>query len=39
MFDNYYEAEEISVKSGETVRFVVENFEGWRSVVGTRFVF
>lgn len=25
MFDNYYEPEEISVRSGETVRFVVKN--------------
>ena len=25
MYDNYYEPEEISVKPGETVRFVVEN--------------
>ncbi len=27
MYDNYYEPEEISVKPGETVRFVVENKE------------
>jgi len=25
MFDNYYEPEEISVKAGETVRFVIKN--------------
>ena len=25
MFDNYYEPQEISVNSGETVRFVIQN--------------